>query len=428
MIFENFISNSINVTISSSPVINTGSTDQNIAALERKIKSQQATIYQLIREIEGIHASVTYKVGRFITWLPRNVRGCVRCYQEHGFRYTLWRIREHFRFKTSHSQKETATKSSSADNTTDKQSQTVQKQASPQKVKKDYNFYRNLSPDKYADELALWYKRVTKQELDLLSPQTFNEKIQWLKLYDSTPIKTSLADKYLVRDWIKNTIGEKYLIPLLGVWDKFEDIDFESLPNQFVLKANHGCGWNIIVRDKSKFNYKEAKEKFDTWMHKNYAFAWGLELQYMNIPPKIIAEKYIAGLDGDIYDYRFFCFNGDPMYIWLDVGSGTPHHKRNIYDLEWNLQNYKVNYPQIIPYPPKPDTLEEMINCVKKLCKEFAFVRVDFYSVNGHVYFGEMTFTSQSGVGTWEDEEQNKYYGSLIKLPPKSPIPERKVF
>lgn len=289
---------------------------------------------------------------------------------------------------------------------------------SPPKLK--YNFYKNLTPDKYEKELKLWYYRKTGRELDLNNTETFNEKIQWLKLYDSTPLKTKLADKYLVREWIKEKIGEKYLIPLLGVWDKFDDIDFEKLPNQFVLKANHGSGWNIIVKDKTKLDKKMAKKKFDEWLDRNYAFVSGLELHYLNIQPKIIAEKYIANLDGDIYDYRIFCFNGKPKYIWLDKGSGTSYHKRNIYDLNWKLQNYRVTYPNFSEKIEKPKVLSEMLKCAEELAKGFIFVRVDFYYINTHVYFGEMTFTSQSGTGKWEDENENLHYGKLIKLPLKT--------
>lgn len=173
----------------------------------------------------------------------------------------------------------------------------------------------------------------------------------------------------------------------------------------------------MIVRDKENFDFADAKKKFDIWMKKNFAFMNGLELHYMNIPRRIIAEEYIADLDGRIFDYRFFCFNGIPYYVWVDVGSGTKEHKRNIYDLKWNLQNYRVNYPNIIPLPDKPKTFEQMIVLASKLCEGFLFVRVDFYSVNGKIYFGEMTFTPQSGSGQWDDESKNLYYGELIHLP-----------
>ena len=141
------------------------------------------------------------------------------------------------------------------------------------------SFKKNTDEKDFPQMLKKWYKKRTGRELNLENPQTFNEKIQWLKLYDNSPLKTKLADKYLVRDWIKQEIGEEYLIPLLGVWNSFDEIDFDKLPEQFVLKANHGCAWNIIVKDKSKFDKAKAKKKFDKWMRRNYAYKAGLELQ-----------------------------------------------------------------------------------------------------------------------------------------------------
>ena len=293
--------------------------------------------------------------------------------------------------------------------------------------KKDEAFYASLELEDYKPALMLWYKQACKRYLNLDNPRTFNEKIQWLKLYDSTQIKTRLADKYLVRQWVKDTIGEKYLIPLLGVWEKFEQIDFSALPMQFVLKMNHSSGYNYIVKDKMELNYADIKDKFSKWSSYNFAFRAGLELHYMNIPPRILAEKYMAGLDGVIYDYRFFCFNGEPKYLWLDLGSGTINHQRNIYDIYWNKLEYKVNYPQIENKVEKPECYDEMVVLVRKMCKGFSFVRIDFYVVNKQPYFGEMTFTPQSGQGKWEKEEQNFVYGDLIILPKESEIPIRTI-
>ena len=191
-----------------------------------------------------------------------------------------------------------------------------------------------------------------------------------------------------------------------------------------MLKTNHSSGWNAVIRDKSKMNKEELKEKFDKWMSLNFAFRFGFELHYMNIPRKIIAEKYMADLDGDIFDYRCFCFGGQVKYIWVDIGSGTNRHKRSIFDAEWNLQNYHVNYPEISPTPQKPKRLQEMIRFAEKLSQPFAFVRVDFYLIGDQIYFGELTFTPQSGQGKWECEEQNIEYGELIQLPNMKPIPQ----
>ncbi len=295
-------------------------------------------------------------------------------------------------------------------------------------VKKDYAYYSSLPPEKYPEELKLWYKRVMKEKLDLDNPKTYNEKIQWLKLYDSTPLKTRLADKYLVRAWVKQKIGGEYLISLLGVWDSFDGIDFDKLPNQFVLKANHGCGWNIIVKDKSTFDKEEARKKFDVWMHTNFAFKWGLELHYMNIPPKIIAEEYLENNDDDLYDYKVFCFDGKAESVMF-LSDRKQELKMSFYDLQWNKLPFVYSYPQNPDEVPKPKNLELMINLAEKLAEGFPHVRVDFYVLNdGSIKFGEMTFTSAGGTCKWNISEQDKVYGDLIKLPPKSPIPMRLIY
>jgi len=404
----------------------------------------QSEINALKMEIDNIHKSKSYKFGRILTWVPRKIRGGIKCYREHGMSYTLRRFLFHIGVKND-SQLKIISKTGKKIAWLPKKIRGgiqcykehgftytlkrgfVHLGVSKENVKeRTYDYYAQLSPSKYKKELKLWYKKETGKELDLKNPKNFNEKIQWLKIYDSTPQKTRLADKYAVREWIEETIGEKYLIPLLGVWECFDDIDFDKLPNQFVLKTNHGSGWNLVVKDKSKLDKDDAKKKFDLWMSRNFAYSAGLELHYLNIPPKIIAEEYIADLDGDVLDYRFFCFSGVPRYIWVDVGSGTRQHKRNIYDLNWNLQNYKVSYPLIEPNLEKPNTLQEMIRLAEKLSQGFSFVRVDFYSIGNTVYFGEMTFTSQSGIGKWEFEEINNHYGDLIALPKKSRIPKKK--
>ena len=271
--------------------------------------------------------------------------------------------------------------------------------------------------DKYKKDLETWYKRVHKKDLNLENPQTFNEKMQWLKLYDSTPIKTKLADKYLVREWVKEQIGEEYLIPLLGVYDSFDEIDFDKLPNQFVIKCNHGSGYNIIIKDKLIFNKDEAREKVNKWMNEDFAFRNGVELHYRDISHKVIIEKFLDEISENLYDYRFFCFNGKVEQIWLDVGSGTPEHKRKIYDKNWNELNIKVRWPRLEIDVPKPKNLQKMIEMSEKMSKDFAQVRVDFYDINNKIYFGEMTFTSMSGTGKFEPEIEDLKLGKKIKLP-----------
>ncbi len=280
------------------------------------------------------------------------------------------------------------------------------------------SFGRNKCEKDFPEILKKWYKKRTGKSLDLDNPKTFNEKIQWLKLYDNSPLKTKLADKYLVREWIKNQIGEEYLIPILGVWNNFDEIDFDKLPDEFVLKANHGSHWNIIVKDKSKFNKDKAKKKFDKWMKRDYAFKAGLELQYRGIEPKITAEKYMADSNGELNDYKIICFNGEPKFVWVDCGRYSEHTK-NIYDLNWNLQPFTMTYPVSKNDIPKPKNLDKMIELAKKLCQDFAFVRVDFYNVDGTIYFGEMTFTSMSGTDKFKPEKYDLELGKMLKLPEK---------
>lgn len=389
---------------------------------ETALKILRAENRALRQEINNIHISISYRVGRFITWLPRKIRGGIWCYQEHGWRYTFKRLLIHL-----HLAKDPF-KNATFDNKYQATTNVAQSSTSQESNNKNSDYYSQLAPSQYADELKRWYKHVTKRELDLDNPKTFNEKVQWMKLYDSTPLKTKLADKYLVRDWVKEKIGETYLIPLLGVWKSFDEIDFTKLPEKFVLKANHGCGWNIVVTDKSKFDIDDARKKFNTWMKTNFAFKAGLELQYMNIQPVIIAEEYLENNNDDLYDYKVFCFNGKAESIMF-LSERKHGLKMAFYDLNWNKLPFVYTYPRNEADIPKPQNLELLIQLSEKLAEGFAHVRVDFYVLNdGSLKFGEMTFSSASGTCAWNPPEQNRIYGDLIKLPPKSPIPERKVF
>ncbi len=272
----------------------------------------------------------------------------------------------------------------------------------------------------YADQVLDWFAKRSGIYINLADPKTYNEKIQWLKIFDSTPIKTKLADKLLVRDWAAERIGEQYLIPLLGVYDRFEDIDFSKLPDKFVIKCNHGCAYNIIVKDKSKLDLAEVKEKLDTWMAENFAFKAGFELHYRDIKPKIIIEKYIENQlsGGDLYDYKFWCFNGRVEYIQFLSERNLDGLKMAFYDRNWRKQDFVYSYPLDAKNIPAPDNLDKMIELAETLSKNFGHVRVDFYRLDdGTVYLGEMTFTSASGLCKWNDEKINRYFGRLIKLP-----------
>ena len=273
---------------------------------------------------------------------------------------------------------------------------------------------------RYASELKKWYEQTDGKKIDLDNPQTFDEKIQWLKLYDSTPLKSRLADKYSVRDWIKEKIGEKYLVPLLGVYDKFDDIDFTKLPNRFVIKCTHGSGYNIIVKDKATFDAIKAKSRINKCLSENYAFKNGCELHYRTIKPKIIIEKYIENTDGDLYDYKFWCFNGKVKYIQFLSERNLGGMKMAFYDTKWRKQAFvsDYHYPLDTKNREKPDNLRDMIKLAEKLSRGFHYVRVDFYRLDDNtIFFGEMTFTPASGKMFWSDEKINNDLGKLIKLP-----------
>lgn len=255
-----------------------------------------------------------------------------------------------------------------------------------------------------------YYERLGKR-LNWENPTTYTEKLNVSKVYMDSAIKSNLTDKYKVRDWVEKVIGGEYLIPLLGVYDSFDEINFDDLPKSFVIKCNHDSGSVTIVKDKSVLNLKELKEKYSYYLKRNYAL-FGYEMHYNNIKPKIIIEKYLGE---HANDYKFLCFGGKAYYCWIDFDRFA-NHTRNIYDLNWNPQPFKIgvkdfsNYSQKIE---KPKEFSDMCNIVNKLCKDFDQVRVDLYLINGKIYFGEMTFTSASGFGKITPDEWDKKIGSL---------------
>lgn len=281
----------------------------------------------------------------------------------------------------------------------------------------EYYYFKGLDPSRYADALTEWYYHKTGQTLDLEHPRTYNEKIQWLKLYDSTPRKGELSDKYLVRDYVRKKIGEQYLIPLLGVWDRADDIPFDELPERFALKTTHGSKWNIIVQDKRQLDVKNTRKKLNKWLKTDFAFYDGLELHYHYIKPRVIAEEYIENAGGEINDYKVFCFDGKARYILFLTGRQTCL-KKAVYDTSWNLMPFLDGGTRLEQEVPKPANLIELISLAEKLAEGFTHVRVDFYCLNnGAIKFGEMTFTPTSGQSLWDPEEYNLILGNLIHLP-----------
>ena len=287
-------------------------------------------------------------------------------------------------------------------------------------IKKNYMFYRELDPKYYAQELCSWFKKRTGKALDLNHTRTFNEKIQWLKLNDNLDLKTKLSDKYAVRDWIKEKIGDTYLIPLIGIYESPDEIDYDALPNEFVMKCNHGSGMNIVVNDKSVFDIDMAENKVGMWLSQNYAFRHcaGLELNYKNIIPKVMIEKKLENKTNEgMINYRFWCFNGSVKYIQYHTDQYFTDNRCEFFSLSWERQGFSYNHPLIEGDIERPINLETMIEIAKTLCAGLKFVRVDLYSLNdGSIYFSEMTFYPALGIGKWYGKDMDKEFGDLLAI------------
>jgi hypothetical protein len=316
----------------------------------------------------------------------------------------------------------------------------------------NYGAFDKLDDREY---LKKKYKASTKQTLNLENPQNFNEKIQWLKLYDRKPEYTMMVDKYKVRDYIAKTIGKEYLIPLLGVWDNPDEIDFDKLPDQFVLKCNHNSGGGMcICKDKSKLNIKKVKSNLRKGLKQNY-YMLGREWPYKDVPRRIICEQYMTDESGielkdykihnfngipkfievdfgrfaehkrnksdDLVDYKFYCFNGKPEYCQVISGRFTDE-RMDFYDMEWNHQEFTKLSTTGKPFKnadyliSRPKTFELMKKSASILSVGCPFVRIDFYEVAGKMYFGEFTLYPASGFGVFEPDEWNYIIGEKIAL------------
>ena len=266
--------------------------------------------------------------------------------------------------------------------------------------------------------LKVLYFLRNKEKLNLENPRTFNEKINWLKLHvNITPQCTMMVDKYGVRDYIKDKIGEEYLIPLLGVWNSFDEIDFENLPNEFVLKTTHDSGGVVICKDKNKLNIQEAREKLTK--HLRYNYYWrGREIPYRDVKPRIIAEKFMVDESGtQLKDYKIFCFNGKPNILFLASDRYSKGGvKFTYYDMDLNLLPIKSKGHERDLTPPVVPNWEEMKQLAEILSEGFPHLRVDFYNINGKIYFGELTFHHDSGIVPIEPKEWEYKLGELIRI------------
>lgn len=275
-------------------------------------------------------------------------------------------------------------------------------------------------PDKLYLQLMCFYH--FRKIINFRKPITFNEKLQWLKLYDRNPVYTIMVDKIEVKRFVADKIGEKYVIPTLGVYDSIEDIDFDKLPNQFVLKCNHDSKSVCICKDKKSFDIERAKRFLEPRLKVN-GYWYGREWPYKNVVPRIFAEKYMEdSTTSELRDYKFFCFNGKPVYCQV-ISDRTSNETIDFYDMDWQHQSFTGlalpkkpfnNYPV-----PIPISFDKMKKSAEILSKGIPFVRVDFYEINGKMYFGELTFYPAAGLGVFSPDEWNYKLGDMINLPDK---------
>lgn len=269
-----------------------------------------------------------------------------------------------------------------------------------------------LNDEKY---LKFMYKLKMNKKLNLDNPQTFNEKMQWLKLNDRNPEYTKMVDKYEVKEYVASIIGNEYIIPTIGIWDKFEEIDFNELPDKFVLKCTHDSGGLVICNNKKFFDFKKAKSKINKCLKKNYFFVWR-EWSYKNVKPRIIAEKYMVDESGiELKDYKLFCFNGKVKIILVCSNRFEELHE-TFFDNEWNILQLKRPNHEVDKNIKQPLNFEKMKSAAEKIAQGKKFVRIDFYESGKKMYFGEITFYPASGFNGFEPEEWDLELGNLIDI------------
>ena len=286
-----------------------------------------------------------------------------------------------------------------------------------QVIKKTYKFL----PDKLYVQFQYFHQK--HRFLNLKNPRTFDEKIQWLKLYDRQPIYTVMVDKCEAKNYVKKILGSEYIIPTLGVWENFDDIDFDSLPNQFVLKCTHDSGGLVICRDKNNLDIDSAKKKINSSLKRNYYYH-GREWPYKNVKPRIIAEQYIEDSETvndvvhGLIDYKFYCFNGKPQFLYVSKGLDNHATARiSFLTLDWEFAPFeRSDFAKFEVLPPKPTKLNEMIKIAEKLSNGHKFLRVDLYQVGERILFSEFTFSPCNGTMPCKPKEWEIKLGDLLAL------------
>lgn len=291
-----------------------------------------------------------------------------------------------------------------------------------------FNYARGLGMfDVLSDEqfIKLLWKKRFHNSINLDNPVTFNEKLQWLKLHDRKAEYTIMVDKYEAKKWIAEKLGEgeDFIVKTYGVWNKFEDIDFNVLPDKFVLKTTHDSGGIVVCKNKQQLDMKKAKNMINTSLHRNY-YKWGREWPYKNVKPRVIAEQYLeekahTEIEG-LTDYKFYCFNGQPKFLYVSKSNFINGKKRDlisVYDLNWELTPFQRDDHESLPYiPKKPVGFEKMVELSKKISKNIPFLRVDWYEVDGKLYIGELTFYPGAGFGEFSPKEYNYELGSWLDI------------
>lgn len=283
-------------------------------------------------------------------------------------------------------------------------------------ILKKIKYSLKFIPDKMF--LQIYYFARFKKFINFKKPETYNEKLNWLKLNDRQDIYTKLVDKYDVKTEISKLIGEEYMIPTLGIWDTFDEIDFDNLPDNFVLKCTHDSEGVFIVKDKNKLDKEELKKKVNKAMKYNFYYI-GREWPYKNIKPRIIAEKYMEDhVDKELRDYKFFCFDGIAKFMFIATDRGIGETKFDYYDLDFNHLDIVQHYPNSDKEIKKPINFEKMIQFSEKITQYFKIkhARIDFYEVDGKLYFGEITFYHFSGLQPFKPNEWDKKIGDLLIL------------
>lgn len=276
---------------------------------------------------------------------------------------------------------------------------------------------RKLSVLSDTDCINALYKGYCGHLPNLDNPLKFSEKMQWMKLHYRNELMPIVGDKFTVRDYLENLGYEHLLNDFVAVFESVDEIDLSKLPQRFVLKASHSSGWNLIVRDKNRINWRMARKNMQYWLDNKIDWD-GREWHYAEMKPRIVCEKYLEDTSGGLMDYKFYCFNGEPRFVQLNVDRGLPSATQNYYDLNWNL----LPFGKSLPHNPiiqavKPKHFDEMVMLARELSKPFPYVRMDFYEANDRIYFGEFTFFPCSGMPDFIPAVWDMKVGEMLTLP-----------